>query len=187
MSGFPAFLALAHFDSLEYLRLSAPLRCAVLGYFGHIDVRSQFFCALLSFLSRSRVLVANDLWWLFFAFTDICHKFQPLKNYAYADVSKIMIAYTIPTDQCEVFVLKTLQILASLTAFVAPYVMALPSLAFEPPKETYIAKYAEKGKTTITLKEFKSEPSSQDFKFEIPSNYQTVSMLEDTKKKTGEQ
>ena len=84
MSGFQAVLALAQFASLDYLSLSAPLRTgAILGYFRHIYTRIHFLrTCLLVLFGGARVLVAYDLGWLFFAFTDICHKFQPLKNYA---------------------------------------------------------------------------------------------------------
>lgn len=42
-------------------------------------------------------------------------------------------------------------------------------------------------KTIILLKELNKEPNSKEFKIEIPSDYQTVSMLETTTQKTGEQ
>lgn len=52
-----------------------------------------------------------------------------------------MIAYTILTDYCEDLVLRTIRILASITAILAPYTMALTALAFDPPKESYKAIY----------------------------------------------
>jgi len=52
-----------------------------------------------------------------------------------------MIAYTILTDYCEDLVLRTIRILASITAIFAPYTMALSTFAFDPPKESYKAIY----------------------------------------------
>ena len=45
-----------------------------------------------------------------------------------------MIAYTILTDYCEDLVLRTIRILASITAIFAPYTMALSTFAFDLPK-----------------------------------------------------